>query len=49
MPITLTDKSIIHIIDKRNLDSQNISVTYKPLGWTAPIYKAALNPLATIK
>jgi hypothetical protein len=49
MPINLTDKGIIHILDKRNLTAPKINVHFRPIGWNVPSFKLALSPDVTIK
>lgn len=47
--IALTEKSIIHIIDRRNLTSPKITVLFKPVGWKVPSFRLSLSPDITIK
>lgn len=48
-PIALTDRGIIHIIDKRNLAPPKITVHFKAIGWSVPSFRLSLSPDATIK
>jgi hypothetical protein len=49
MPIALTERSIIHILDRRNLATPKVTVHFKPIGWNVPSFRLSLSPDATIK
>lgn len=48
-PINLTERSIIHILDRRNLAVPKINVHFRPIGWNLPSFKLSLSPDVTIK
>lgn len=49
LPINLTEKGIIHIIDKRNIEAEQIFVNFRSMGWNVPNFKLAISPETTIK
>jgi hypothetical protein len=48
-PITLAERGIIHILDRRNLAAPKITVHFKAIGWSVPSFRLSLSPDATIK
>lgn len=49
MPITLTDRSIVHVLDRRNLGKPTLNILFKPISWNIPTFKLSLSPDLTIK
>lgn len=49
MPITLTDRGIVHVLDRRNLNKNTLNIHFKPISWNIPAFKLALSPDMTIK
>jgi hypothetical protein len=47
--IPLTDKSIMHVLDRRNLGANKINVSFKPIGWNVPTFRLSLSPDITMK
>lgn len=48
LPVILTERGIIHVIDKRNVEAELLTICFKPL-WNAPGYKLNLSPDIIIK
>lgn len=48
LPVLLTERSIIHVIDKRFVDAAEIIVSFRPL-WNAHTLKIALTPDILVK
>jgi hypothetical protein len=42
-PLTLTEKSIVHLVDTRNLEPSELLITFRPLGWNAQPFRLALS------
>ena len=49
MPIALTDRSILHVLDRRNLAKPALNIHFKPISWNIPAFKLSLSPDLTIK
>lgn len=49
MPITLTDRGIVHVLDRRNLNKNTLNIHFKPISWNVPTFKLSISPDMTIK
>ena len=41
LPVTMTERGIVHVIDQRNIEESKIVVTFRPL-WSAHLCRIAL-------
>lgn len=49
LPINLTEKGIIHILDQRNIEASLITLSFKPVSWKLSSLKATLSTQITVR